>query len=142
LRGCVYARSRVVARCRSSVVEHSIGNGEVDSSILSGSTIFSKQYQHLENTLLPIPPSFVSERKSNTTPIVGENAGNTFSGCSAKENPAPMGVGNGAEASINVEHAYTNETLHVRQARRVAMVYGLAFETAATIAALAYAVAS
>ena len=27
-------------RCRSSVVEHSIGNGEVDSSILSGSTIF------------------------------------------------------------------------------------------------------
>jgi hypothetical protein len=26
-------------RCRSSVVEHSIGNGEVDSSILSGSTI-------------------------------------------------------------------------------------------------------
>ena len=32
------ADSRVGARCRSSVVEHSIGNGEVDSSILSGST--------------------------------------------------------------------------------------------------------
>jgi hypothetical protein len=30
------------ACCRSSVVEHSIGNGEVDSSILSGSTIFCK----------------------------------------------------------------------------------------------------
>src|ERR1700682_6152353 len=29
------------ACCRSSVVEHSIGNGEVDSSILSGSTIHS-----------------------------------------------------------------------------------------------------
>jgi hypothetical protein len=28
------------ACCRSSVVEHSIGNGEVDSSILSGSTIY------------------------------------------------------------------------------------------------------
>jgi hypothetical protein len=28
------------ACCRSSVVEHSIGNGEVDSSILSGSTSF------------------------------------------------------------------------------------------------------
>jgi hypothetical protein len=27
--------------CRSSVVEHSIGNGEVDSSILSGSTIYA-----------------------------------------------------------------------------------------------------
>jgi hypothetical protein len=34
-----------VACCRSSVVEHSIGNGEVDSSILSGSTshIMSKK---------------------------------------------------------------------------------------------------
>src|SRR6202161_1769716 len=31
------------ARCRSSVVEHSIGNGEVDSSILSGSTILASQ---------------------------------------------------------------------------------------------------
>src|ERR1700730_3971643 len=31
------------ARCRSSVVEHSIGNGEVDSSILSGSTSFLGQ---------------------------------------------------------------------------------------------------
>jgi hypothetical protein len=30
------------ACCRSSVVEHSIGNGEVDSSILSGSTILLK----------------------------------------------------------------------------------------------------
>jgi hypothetical protein len=30
------------ACCRSSVVEHSIGNGEVDSSILSGSTSFSR----------------------------------------------------------------------------------------------------
>jgi hypothetical protein len=28
------------ARCRSSVVEHSIGNGEVHSSTLCGSTIF------------------------------------------------------------------------------------------------------
>src|SRR4051794_30268994 len=28
-------------RCRSSVVEHSLGKGEVDSSILSGSTILS-----------------------------------------------------------------------------------------------------
>ena len=26
-------------RCRSSVVEHSLGKGEVDSSILSGSTM-------------------------------------------------------------------------------------------------------
>jgi hypothetical protein len=34
-------------RCRSSVVEHSIGNGEVDSSILSGSTIFPMQIKEL-----------------------------------------------------------------------------------------------
>lgn len=32
--------------CRSSVVEHSIGNGEVDSSILSGSTIFPDAITH------------------------------------------------------------------------------------------------
>ena len=37
LLGSVLLNSR--ACCRSSVVEHSIGNGEVDSSILSGSTI-------------------------------------------------------------------------------------------------------
>ena len=30
----------ILVRCCSSVVEHSIGNGEVDSSILSSSTIF------------------------------------------------------------------------------------------------------
>jgi hypothetical protein len=30
------------ARCRSSVVEHSLGKGEVDSSILSGSTSLSR----------------------------------------------------------------------------------------------------
>ena len=33
------------ACCRSSVVEHSLGKGEVDSSILSGSTIKSSQHQ-------------------------------------------------------------------------------------------------
>ena len=38
--GAVSADSLIRACCRSSVVEHSIGNGEVDSSILSGSTSF------------------------------------------------------------------------------------------------------
>jgi hypothetical protein len=33
-------RRRRGQRCRSSVVEHSLGKGEVESSILSGSTIF------------------------------------------------------------------------------------------------------
>jgi hypothetical protein len=45
------ADSRVVARCRSSVVEHSIGNGEVDSSILSGSTIFFNKISLFASTL-------------------------------------------------------------------------------------------
>ena len=39
--GAVFGRFlkfKARACCRSSVVEHSIGNGEVDSSILSGST--------------------------------------------------------------------------------------------------------
>ena len=38
-RPLVAADSHPSTCCRSSVVEHSIGNGEVDSSILSGSTI-------------------------------------------------------------------------------------------------------
>jgi hypothetical protein len=33
-------RRRKGQRCRSSVVEHSLGKGEVESSILSGSTIY------------------------------------------------------------------------------------------------------
>jgi hypothetical protein len=37
------------ARCRSSVVEHSIGNGEVDSSILSGSTSSPNNNNNLEH---------------------------------------------------------------------------------------------
>jgi hypothetical protein len=41
--GALRADSRIGACCRSSVVEHSIGNGEVDSSILSGSTIFFRK---------------------------------------------------------------------------------------------------
>ena len=39
------------ARCRSSVVEHSIGNGEVDSSILSGSTIFPCDFPSISRDL-------------------------------------------------------------------------------------------
>jgi hypothetical protein len=37
-----------IARCRSSVVEHSLGKGEVESSILSGSTI---DFQWLTNAI-------------------------------------------------------------------------------------------
>ena len=36
------------ACCRSSVVEHSLGKGEVDSSILSGSTSCSTKSKHLQ----------------------------------------------------------------------------------------------
>jgi hypothetical protein len=39
--------SKYRACCRSSVVEHSIGNGEVDSSILSGSTSFFRDRTRL-----------------------------------------------------------------------------------------------
>ena len=39
--------------CGSSVVEHSIGNGEVDSSILSRSTIYLNKIKNLENQPFP-----------------------------------------------------------------------------------------
>src|ERR1700727_1454427 len=42
--------------CSSSVVEHSLGKGEVESSILSCSTIFLKWFQPLEKRPLPLPP--------------------------------------------------------------------------------------
>jgi hypothetical protein len=45
--GPFWADSRIPACCRSSVVEHSIGNGEVDSSILSGSTSFHRVFSTL-----------------------------------------------------------------------------------------------
>ena len=46
------------ACCRSSVVEHSIGNGEVDSSILSGSTIFPFKNQHFSRSSTPCSPTW------------------------------------------------------------------------------------
>jgi hypothetical protein len=48
LAGANWADSLSRARCRSSVVEHSLGKGEVDSSILSGSTMFFQSFQHLD----------------------------------------------------------------------------------------------
>src|SRR3981081_4670721 len=52
------------ACCRSSVVEHSIGNGEVDSSILSGSTI--QLIELLENLCAICPPT--RSRKTKEPP--------------------------------------------------------------------------
>jgi hypothetical protein len=40
IRGRIPSVSHPARRCRSSVVEHSLGKGEVVSSILTGSTIF------------------------------------------------------------------------------------------------------
>jgi len=44
-------------RCRSSVVEHSLGKGEVESSIPSGSTRFSSNSKgcQVEHSLVPQP---------------------------------------------------------------------------------------
>ncbi len=39
-------------RCRSSVVEHSLGKGEAVSSILTGSTIFSNEINALWKLLV------------------------------------------------------------------------------------------
>jgi hypothetical protein len=74
--------------CRSSVVEHSIGNGEVDSSILSGSTTKPLKLQHLRRRPLRIPPRSERERKSNTRVVLGENPGSLFACCSAADDAA------------------------------------------------------
>ena len=95
------------------MVEHSIGNGEVDSSILSGSTSLSKQINHFADQALRVPPHFEPEQKTNFPQFVGENAGTLFADCSA-------------------EHLRTH---------RVARLYAVSYVTAATIARLACAVA-
>src|SRR3954451_17134649 len=74
-------RPRQSSRCRSSVVEHSLGKGEVDSSILSGSTRKFKRNQHLGRGLFPCPPLLRRERSANSPTKVGENPGTLFSVC-------------------------------------------------------------
>ena len=64
------------------MVEHSIGNGEVDSSILSGSTIFPLQNKGFANQPLRVPPRLKRERKPNSPQRLGENAGTLFHRCS------------------------------------------------------------
>src|SRR5262249_39647126 len=50
------------ARCRSSVVEHSLGKGEVVCSIHTGSTRNLQQEQQLEERALPSPLTLVPEQ--------------------------------------------------------------------------------
>ena len=64
------------------MVEHSIGNGEVDSSILSGSTIFPLKDKGFADQPLRIPPRANHERKTNSPQTVGENSGTLFPQCS------------------------------------------------------------
>src|SRR6266849_2541923 len=73
-------------RCEAAV-EHSIGNGEVDSSILSGSTRFPFENQRLSERTLPVPPRLAREQKPNSPQTVGENTGNLFTGCSVLIQP-------------------------------------------------------
>ncbi len=44
LRQFNFGSNSQLQRCRSSEVEHSLGKGEVESSILSGSTIYITQF--------------------------------------------------------------------------------------------------
>src|SRR5215469_8921580 len=64
--------------CRSSVVEHSLGKGEVVSSILTGSTRKAKQTRSFSEGALPFLP--VLEREQSVFPPakLGENPGNLF----------------------------------------------------------------
>src|SRR5690349_6911783 len=79
--------------CRSSVVEHSLGKGEVDSSILSGRTRKSKQHQRLGQGPLPSLPPAEREQSTKTAPSVGENRGTLFCRRSTVHDPARNGAG-------------------------------------------------
>ena len=49
IRGRIPSVSHPARRCRSSVVEHSLGKGEVVSSILTGSTTYPSDIKHFSN---------------------------------------------------------------------------------------------
>ena len=60
------------------MVEHSLGKGEVVSSILTGSTRKAQQIKSISEGALPFPP--VLEREQSVFPPakLGENPGNLF----------------------------------------------------------------
>src|SRR5260370_15078910 len=64
--------------CRSSVVEHSLGKGEVVSSILTGSTRKAPTNRHFLTVALPCPPRGKRERGANVPQKLGENWGTLF----------------------------------------------------------------
>src|SRR5215469_2294769 len=72
------------ARCRSSVVEHSLGKGEVVCSIHTGSTTKTKQIKCFSGGALPFPPIVDRERNVFPPAKLGENPGNLFAGCSRR----------------------------------------------------------
>jgi hypothetical protein len=57
----------IPVRCRSSVVEHFIGNEEVDSSILSGSTTASLENPYLSAVGFVSPACVKSKWKHRVT---------------------------------------------------------------------------
>src|SRR5215471_12653913 len=74
-RGRIYFCTEVRACCRSSVVEHSLGKGEVVSSILPGSTRKPEENQNLANDALPYPPHLEREQDANFRTKLGEKRG-------------------------------------------------------------------
>jgi hypothetical protein len=98
--------ARGPARCRSSVVEHPLGKGEVVSSILTGSTIKTPINRGFVNQALPSPPPLKHERFAYSPTELGENLGILFDQCSgkipdrppdAKRSPASAATERGAD---------------------------------------------
>ena len=71
-RGRIYFCTEVRACCRSSVVEHSLGKGEVVSSILPGSTRKPEENQNLASDALLYPPHPEREQDANFRTKLGE----------------------------------------------------------------------
>jgi hypothetical protein len=85
--------------CRSSVVEHSIGNGEVDSSILSGSTsFFANGIKYLATPTMPSPIAIAVKQR-----LVSRTRCSALSRCAAEPGPAgdagKMGPGSAPQRS-------------------------------------------
>ena len=72
------------------MVEHSLGKGEVVSSILTGSTTNLQQKHELQKRALPCLPRFAQEQVVISPRKLGENQGTLFDRCSAHGSPSSV----------------------------------------------------
>ena len=97
IRGRIPSVSHPARRCRSSVVEHSLGKGEVVSSILTGSTTKDPQNTGVSTAPAPVSPSPRTRTRRDFPQQTGGNLGEFVRVCSC----ASLHRGNAVLAAVS-----------------------------------------